>query len=89
MHVRSLLRCGDAPGLMNRSTFLWLFGKQRRFNRFLVRQFNERLAQFIALVEHDGCWTAWRAWRVVAWLFNPCSIRVGPSLEITQEEVGH
>ena len=39
--------------LMDRSTFLWLFENSAAFNRFLVSQLNERLGQFIALVEYD------------------------------------
>ena len=33
--------------LMDRSTFFWLFENSVAFNRFLVRQLNERLGQFI------------------------------------------
>ena len=39
--------------LMRRSTFLWLFEHSAAFNRFLVHQFNERLAQFISLAETE------------------------------------
>ena len=39
--------------LMDRATFFWLFENSVAFNRFLVRQFNERVGQFIALVEYD------------------------------------
>jgi CRP-like cAMP-binding protein len=42
--------------LMNRSTFFWLFENSVAFNRYLVKQFNERLGQFIALVSTTGCW---------------------------------
>ncbi len=76
--------------LMNRTTFLWLFENSVGFNRFLVRQFNERLGQFIALVEHDRLLDGVaRVARGVAWLFNPVlNPRVGAALEMTQEEVG-
>jgi CRP/FNR family cyclic AMP-dependent transcriptional regulator len=33
--------------LMDRTTFFWLFENSVAFNRFLVRQLNERLGQFI------------------------------------------
>jgi CRP-like cAMP-binding protein len=39
--------------LMDRTTFFWLFENSVAFNRYLVKQFNERLGQFIALVEYD------------------------------------
>ncbi len=38
--------------MMDRSTFLWLFENSVGFNRFLVGQLNERLGQFIALLEY-------------------------------------
>lgn len=76
--------------LMNRATFLWLFENSVGFNRFLVRQFNERLGQFIALVEHDRMLdSVARVARAIAWLFNPVlNPRTGPSLDISQEELG-
>ncbi len=76
--------------LMNRSTFFWLFENSVAFNRFLVRQFNERLGQFIALVEYDRMLDApGRLARNLAWLFNPVLYRdLGMHLEISQEELG-
>jgi CRP/FNR family cyclic AMP-dependent transcriptional regulator len=76
--------------LMNRQTFLWLFENSVAFNRFLVRQFNERLGQFIALVEYDRMLDApGRLARNLAWLFNPVLYpHLGMHLEITQEEIG-
>ena len=76
--------------LMNRATFMWLFENSVGFNRFLVRQFNERLGQFIALVEHDRMFDGVaRIARGVAWLFNPVlNPNVGPCLGISQEELG-
>jgi CRP/FNR family cyclic AMP-dependent transcriptional regulator len=38
---------------MPRTTFLWLLDSSIPFNRFLLTQLNERLGQFIALVEYD------------------------------------
>lgn len=76
--------------LMDRSTFLWLFENSVGFNRFLVKQFNERLGQFIALVEYDRMLDApARLARNVAWLFNPVLYRdLEMHLEISQEEIG-
>ncbi len=76
--------------LMNRATFLWLFENSVGFNRFLVRQFNERLGQFIALVEYDRTLNATaRLARSIAWLFNPVLYPQGTTyLEISQEEMG-
>ncbi len=39
--------CAIPVALMDRSTFFWLFENSVGFNRFLVRQLNERLGQFI------------------------------------------
>ena len=76
--------------MMARATFFWLFENSVAFNRFLVRQFNERLGQFIALVEHDRMLDApGRLARNIAWLFNPVLYRdLGMHLEISQEELG-
>ena len=76
--------------LMDRATFLWLFENSVAFNRFLIRQFNERLGQFIALVEYDRMLDApARIARNIAWLFNPTLYRDHERhLEISQEEIG-
>jgi CRP/FNR family cyclic AMP-dependent transcriptional regulator len=76
--------------LMDRATFLWLFENSVAFNRFLIRQFNERLGQFIALVEYDRMLDApARVGRNIAWLFNPTLYRDQERhLEISQEEIG-
>ena len=76
--------------LMRRQTFFWLFEHSAAFNRFLVHQFNERLAQFIGLAEYDPMLGATgRLARNLAWLFNPI---LYPSqdrtLTISQEELG-
>jgi CRP-like cAMP-binding protein len=75
---------------MDRSTFLWLFENSVGFNRFLVKQFNERLGQFIALVEYDRMLDApARLARNVAWLFNPVLYHdLEMHLDISQEEIG-
>jgi CRP-like cAMP-binding protein len=76
--------------LMSRAAFLWLFEHSVAFNRFLVRQINERLGQFIAVVEYDRTLEApERVARNIAWLFNPVLFPAGGShLEISQEELG-
>jgi CRP/FNR family transcriptional regulator, cyclic AMP receptor protein len=76
--------------LMERATFLWLFENSVAFNRFLVRQLNERLGQFIALAEYDRILDATgRLARNIAWLFNPVLYpNLGTQLEISQEEIG-
>jgi len=76
--------------LMDRTVFLWLFENSVGFNRFLVRQLNERLGQFIALAEYDRMLDApGRLARNIAWLFNPVLYReLSPHLDISQEELG-
>lgn len=76
--------------LMNRATFFWLFENSVAFNRFLVRQFNERLGQFIGSIEQERSLDATaRIARTIGWLFNPVlNPSAGPSLDITQEELG-
>lgn len=75
--------------LMNRGTFMWLFEESIGFTRFLVRQLNERMGQFIATIESDRIHdpTA-RVARHLAWLFNPVLYpNTGNHIEITQEEL--
>jgi CRP/FNR family cyclic AMP-dependent transcriptional regulator len=76
--------------LMNRDTFHWLFDHSVGFNRFLVHQLNERLGQFIALVEYDRMLAPpARVARCIAWLFDPVLYPgAGQHLAITQEEIG-
>jgi CRP/FNR family transcriptional regulator, cyclic AMP receptor protein len=76
--------------LMNRSTFFWLFENSPAFNRFLIRQFNERLGQFMALVEYDRMLdAASRLARNIAWLFNPVLYPdIETHLDLSQEELG-
>jgi CRP-like cAMP-binding protein len=75
---------------MDRSTFLWLFENSVTFNRFLVRQLNERLGQFIGLLEYDRTLDATaRLARSIASLFHPILYPdLTRHLEITQEEIG-
>lgn len=76
--------------IMDRTTFLWLFENSVVFNRFLVRSLNERLGQFIALLEYGRMLDATaRLARCIASLFNPILYPdVTRHLEITQEEIG-
>ena len=76
--------------LMDRSSFLWLFENSVGFNRFLVGQLNERLGQFIGLLEYGRTLDATaRLARSIASLFNPILYPdLTPHLEITQEEIG-
>ena len=76
--------------LMRRQNFLWLFEHSAAFNRFLVHQFNERLAQFIALAETERTLDATgRLARNLAWLFNPILYpSTNLTLSISQEELG-
>jgi CRP/FNR family transcriptional regulator, cyclic AMP receptor protein len=76
--------------LMNRATFLWLFENSVGFNRFLVRQLNERLGQFIGALEYGRTLDATgRVARSIASLFNPILYPdLTRHLEITQEEIG-
>ena len=76
--------------MMNRSTFLWLFENSVAFNRFLVRQLNERVGQFIGALEHGRTLDATsRVARSIASLFNPILYPdLTRHLEITQEEIG-
>jgi CRP-like cAMP-binding protein len=76
--------------LMDRSAFLWLFENSVGFNRFLVRQLNERLGQFIGMLEVNRTLDATaRLARSIASLFNPILYPDSTThLEITQEEIG-
>jgi CRP-like cAMP-binding protein len=76
--------------LMDRATFFWLYENSVAFNRFLVVQLNERLGQFIGLVEYGRTLDATaRLARSIASLFNPILYPdLSRHLEITQEEIG-
>jgi len=79
--------------LMDRTTFFWLFENSVAFNRFLVRQLNERLGQFIGALEHGRTLDVTsRVARSIASLFNPILYPLHPDLtrhlEITQVEIG-
>lgn len=76
--------------LMDRATFFWLYENSAAFNRFLVVQLNERLGQFIGLVEYGRTLDATaRLARSIAWLFNPILYPNNDrTLTISQEELG-
>jgi CRP-like cAMP-binding protein len=74
-----------------RRTFEWLLNTSIPFNRFLLVQINERLGQFIGLLEsqrlHDP---DARVARCVAEMFNPILYPgIGAKLEVSQEEIGY
>ena len=75
---------------MDRATFMWLVENSMAFNRFLVKQLNERLGHFMALLEYDRLLDVTpRLARCIASLFNPVLYPgAGDHLEITQEELG-
>lgn len=76
---------------MPRATFIWLLDSDIQFNRFLLLQLNERLAQFIGMVEHDRLLGPdARVARGLAALFNPYLYPgLGLQLQISQEEIGY
>jgi CRP-like cAMP-binding protein len=76
---------------MPRATFMWLLDSSIEFNRFLLVQLNERLGQFIAMVEHDRrLGPDARVARCLATMFNPYLYPGnGPLLQISQEELGY
>jgi len=77
--------------LMPRSTFAWLLDSSIAFNRFLLDQLNERLGQFIAMVEHERLLSPEaRIARCLGMLFNPhLQPGVAPRMRLSQEEIGY
>ena len=77
--------------LMPRATFNRLLDSSIGFNRFLLSQLNERLAQFIAMLEYERLLDPEaRVARCLAWLFNPFLYPgVGSKLQVSQEEIGY
>jgi CRP-like cAMP-binding protein len=74
---------------MPKATFMWLLDTSMPFNRYLLTQLNERLGQFIGMVEHDRLLGPdARLARCLAGMFNPHLYPgVGPVLPISQEEI--
>jgi CRP-like cAMP-binding protein len=72
-------------------TFDWLLDHSIGFNRFVMRQLNERLAQFIAAREIDRLSNPdLRVARNLAALFNPALFPgVGQVLRITQQDLAY
>jgi CRP-like cAMP-binding protein len=72
-------------------TFHWLLDHSIGFNRFIMNQLNERLAQFIAAREIDRMNNPdLRVARSLAALFNPVLFPgVGDVLRITQQELAY
>jgi CRP-like cAMP-binding protein len=73
-----------------RAVFMALLDSSVAFNRFLILQLNERLSQFIAMVEHGRLLGPdARLARSLAGLFNPTLYpSIGPALPLSQEEMG-
>ena len=73
------------------ATFDWLLDTSIPFNRYLLHQLNERVAQFIGKAEYDRLLDPdARVARCLAELFNPLLYPgMGMRLTITQEEVGY
>lgn len=71
--------------------FDWLLDTSIPFNRYLLHQLNERVAQFIGKAEYDRLLDPdARVARCLAELFNPLLYPgMGMRLTITQEEVGY
>lgn len=76
---------------MRRETFQWLLDHSIGFNRYLLVQLNERLGQFIGLLESERLLdTDARVARCLATLFNPVLYPgTGPHLAVSQEEIGY
>lgn len=76
---------------MPAATFEWLLDTSIPFNRYLLHQLNERVAQFIGKAEYDRLLDPdARVARCLAELFNPLLYPgMGMRLAITQEEVGY
>lgn len=84
------LRRSTVAGL-TADTFHWLLDHSIGFNRFVMNQLNERLAQFIAAREIDRMNNPdLRVARNLAALFNPVLFPgVGEVLRITQQELAY
>ena len=76
---------------MPKATFIRLLDSSIEFNRFLLIQLNERLGQFIAMVEHDRLLDPdARVARSLAAMFNPHLYPgLDRQLQISQEEIGY
>jgi len=80
---------GEGPVLRSAT---WDFdGVAMRETRFVIDQLNERLAQFLSVIEAERLEVAeTRVARCLAWLFNPVLYPgVGLRLDLTQQEIGY
>jgi CRP-like cAMP-binding protein len=77
--------------VMPRNTFHWLLDNSIAFNRYLLLQLNERLGQFIAMVEFDRLLDPdARIARCIAEMFNPILYPGNDmAIKISQEEIGY
>jgi CRP/FNR family transcriptional regulator, cyclic AMP receptor protein len=76
---------------MPAKTFMWLLDTSLPFTHFLLKQLNERLGQFIGMVEFDRLLDVdARVARCLAAMYNP-HLYPGtePVLQISQEEIGY
>lgn len=82
---------GSQIAFMPEATFRGLLDTSLAFNRFLLMQLNERLGQFIGMVEHDRLLDPdARVARALAGLFNPFLYPGSePQIQISQEELGY
>lgn len=76
---------------MPASTFMWLLDNSLPFTRFLLMQLNERLGQFIGMMEVDRLLDVdTRVARCLAEMFNAHLYPgANPLLQISQEEIGY
>lgn len=76
---------------MSRKTFRWLLDHSIGFNRFLITQLNERLAQAFATIESQSLLSPeGRIARCLVGLFNPVLYPgFGDQLRVSQEELGY
>ena len=74
---------------MPKATFMWLLDTSMPFNRYVITQLNERLGQFIGMVEHDRLLDPdARLARCLAAMYNPHLYPgIGPVLPISQDEI--
>ncbi len=79
----------SAVAYMPKATFMWLLDTSMPFNRFIITQLNERLGQFIGMVEHDRLLgPEARLAHCLASMFNPVLYPgMRPSLPLSQEEI--
>jgi len=77
--------------LVPRNTFMLLLDSSVAFNQFLLIQLNERLGQFVSMVEHDRMLGPdARLARELAGLFNPTLYPgSGKTLPVSQEELAN